>query len=354
MSPYSREHALFPFPSGGLHMRGSGTNTADGTRLVADRNHALNTADKLKFILIDQATIGYWSLPTAEGGYRYSVIRPTAPYAPHGLMLAVFPENSYQQIGEKTQFVYDYPEAVQQQYWQMILSGLAAYSKCQEHSPLYVENVTLTSNDHRTSRTLNPVHGQFVALDESLLGATTGEIDHLIWESQITAALIQRVRSPIEKILDEMPSLAAFGITAQFFSTPAGYGFSFPLEEKSVAEQMQLVMAEHWQAYATYCQRERDTVARRAQHRVDEPTKPKTTIPGPSYRQYVWVGDGCVQVVISPEYCSHAGVLEAMGVQLHRSAEGCSVPEDERVQKEAEIMMFWKEIVGKMRGQFSP
>lgn len=358
MSPHVSEFdprfLTAPFPTGKLEVYGQGTNTADPAAEVAERNHKLNTPEKLRAILHDQNILSTWKLPTTHGLYRHSIIRPTAPYTPHGLMLVVFPEGQYEAMSRETQFVYAYPEAVQRRYWQMILAGLEAYHNCQPHQPLFVENVTLTSNAHRTSRTLNPVHGQFVVFDEALFSPKTGEIDHLVKESRATASLVRRVfrnerlpekDSPITTLIQNMPSLQTLGITTHLYTTPAGYGFSFPLNQ-STPEHIQTVMTEHWRAYAAHCQEEQEKAVR-AEQKSNGSVRLKKIIPGPSYRQYVWIESNIAQIVICPEYTSHAGVLEALGVELHRSTEGHRVADDQRDVQEARFVACFSKLLNR-------
>jgi hypothetical protein len=310
-----------------LDIYGDGINTEMSREAAALRSEKLNQPEKLRAILNDQER-----LYTGQVGVlRFSVIRPTSPYTPGSLMFAAHTED-YNGLSEKPQYIYEFGEVEQRAYWAHILAGLFAHG----NQSFYTENTTQTTSfEHRSSRTLNFIHGQFGSIKEEWLQPHGESLEHLGAESRKTLSLMDRINGPLGAIMNDVRASSP-SVELEYYARPTGYALSFPLtaDLPELIATVQRTMEAHWQAYSNYVKDEEAKVKRASEN--NSGIEKRDIIPGPSYRQYVWFEDGMLKILISPEYDSHAGVMEGMGIHLRRTLSGKTYisPEDEMRQKE--------------------
>jgi len=120
----------------------------------------------------------------------------------------------------------------------------------------------------------------------------------------------------------------------------APFGYEFDVSPAHDLQQMALVLENHHQAYTVAAEQATAFLLEEghlflANH----------LIPQPSYRLFISVDAGQVEAVICPEFRSHAGVMEALGVRLHRS------PDNLRRKTPDELDFFFARLGQHLSGQ---
>ena len=290
---------------------------------------------------------------------------PKGPYTDRAMMLMMFPISvggTPVKLGRlwRALDIYDLPYLavpdLHRTYWRSILLGLAAMRELTKEEPdrfipLYVENVIreTTSGKVQTSRTGDYPHGQVIAVDREAIIPGGKKFSHLEEEQIILARRDGMVRF-VGELKEEMsrpykflgvdefkPDLkdVQYGIKEKL---PLGYFLEFPAfldtqdSFRETVERTAEVAASNFIAY--------EKLSKRYQSTTERLFSQIKIIPQPSYRMYVSLGNGSLSLIYSPEFLSHAGVMEAAGISLIRDQ---NVPR--RYSKE-EVEDFQNKFVG--------
>lgn len=242
-----------------------------------------------------------------------TTMKPSGPYTEGAVMVIAHGPDSFNQEYVGTEQIYDYPADVQHAYWGSILTAL---KKIQAKNPrqqaIAVENCISqrTSADKRTSRSVGLPHSQTLLLNPKHITPESWNIPHLTREQKLLnrSGSMYRFMSGVQHAAHTMDSPLQLEHRQQ-----APFGYEFTASEQGSIVETTLNMAVHHEAY-----RQASTAAIAQLSERNQ----KNIIPQPSYRMYMYIeNDGSIRTIISPEVLSHAGVLEAMGIQLQRSVD---------------------------------
>ena len=347
-----------------IHSDIEAQSPADSLEVAAEKSRAIT--ERLRKI-IDEEAILAWGVRKPPGeipNHGNVIAAPKAPYTDRALMLMYFPPDYDKQVSTKT--IYDYGDLrVVAGYWRRIVAGLAAMRELTKEEldrfiPLYVENVVcrVTDKEVRTSRTAILPHGQWVEIDKNEIVSVNKRISHLQEEQDV----LQRRKTAerfIERLKVEMREQVI--IPGGYFTentkadlsdvtigvrdeSPYGYFIQIPysfnpegLDRDEMAKIVTVAVAHH-KAYTKLSQRY-----------LSKATSviPKLIlIPQPSYRMYVSLGKENLTMVFTPEFISHAGVMEAAGIVVNRP------PKIPRRYSEEEVSNFQKRFTELVETQY--
>jgi len=326
------------FPQGRLAVWGQNAINPTATRSeAAAATHRINEPDHLIHIMTDQPTL---LSQTTELGAVNSIVRPTGPYTNRAVMEGMYRRDV--KDPHETQWVYDYTPSEQRDYWKLVLAGLHAgkqileeEGRAEEVINLYAENTTHVSDiSQRTSRTIRFPHGHFIEIDPETIHSTTSVLHHMQEEQD----LLER-RELVERfglrVMQRMPNYGA-KILDEFDvrqTAPFGYQFSLDAElTQQNIEKLAKTLEEHHHALT-----EVSNITLHAANRAlsqEFKNRLKDVKRTPSYRLYLALNSGKLDVIISPEFWSHGGVLEAMNITLDRDESHTPFPMDQRLDFE--------------------
>ncbi len=293
---------------------------------VAVATAKLNTPENLASIIQNpQAIIMRQSF---QDGTDLVLLHPSGPYTDRALMLAVYNPNITTR--HDTHWIYDYPQDVQEEYFRNIILGLYAQREILKEEgrdnieSLYVENSTHVSNHaFRTSRTIKFPHGHFIEVDESELIPHTSTLDHLreewgvLGRGFLVEDFAKRLKANMVEKGTELDQIASRD------RLPLGYEFQLPLSSlQGNVRDVASVMGSHHESYEDVASKYVRAVKFSA--RIPQVTdlfidRAGKIIPPPSYRLYMSLqDDNNLGVIIAPEFISHAGVMQAKGIDLDR------------------------------------
>ena len=318
------------FPSGRLSMYGRNAINQDATlEKAAEIAQRINVPSTLQSII--EGKDGFSELITSQkfdDGTLISLVHPTGPYTDRALMLGIY--NKDMKENGDTHWIYDYPKDKQERFWGMVLAGLHAGREILDKEGrtevinLWAESdVHVSDVDERTSRTIRFPHGHFIEIDINRIHPSTLVLHHMEEEQDVLERgyLVERFGS---RVLQRMPEyqdvlLAGFKVRK---SAPFGYEFELPdeLNEANIDLIVQVMDAHHKAIKETsvhYINKTR-IVDRKIISNPDFSKKLDRVIKPPSYRLYMFLDGGHLSVIISPEFWSHGGVLEAMKITLDR------------------------------------
>lgn len=255
-----------------------------------------------------------------SNGNFVSIVTPNSPYSEGAVMIMAATKESFEKEGLSTNFIYDYPDDVQNEYWKLILASMVATDKTikagerNENIVLAVENCisTISTLDHRTSRTLMLPHTQIFKLDSRRIEPGSMRIKSLEHEQAILSRfnLLGRFVNDINQ--EFLNKISAKNISCKI-QEPFGYiiNTNIPFDQAMgnfgfIKELMQT----HHQSYAKLAQKIISSLNIKNKNRI---------IPQPSYRIVIYFDkNGKLCIGISPEFLSHVGPLEALGIILER------------------------------------
>lgn len=287
----------------------SQTSIEDASR----KANSYNTPENLKsFFDVNKEDVLF--VKALPDGYAVSEFMPSAPYSEEGVMICA---GNLKELGEgkvSTQNIYDLPEDVQKEYWRITLANLIVLGEETKDSNrfrvLATENTTpRTGQEHRTSRSIDVPHIQINRFDRNKV--VSGE------ELPSSLQTEQRVLRDEERIWDFAKKIRPdMGLKIlPRLSEPYGYSLFFGMDARtaltSISEFQELMLLHH-QAYTREARKMVEKLRSQNQKRI---------IPQPSYRTYIFFNEGRLEVVISPEFLSHAGVTEAAGLEMVRSSD---------------------------------
>jgi hypothetical protein len=245
---------------------------------------------------------------------QVSIIVPTGPYGHVSFMTIATGENLTSNPNGQAETIYDYPETLQQKYWEAILLSLQTLHEQAIKTgdvAVAVENCIshITNGTRRTSRTIKKPHAQALLVRVNDIQKEKWSIDHLSREQRVfqRVNLMPLFKTNLQKVLDQFScdSYTSLALTNQ---PPIGYTFLIhdPHDHAHVAT---VLRANH----TAYTDTARAIVATLNQDNQD------LLIPQPSYRLYMKFEAEYLRVSVSPESISYAGVMESAGIKLHRS-----------------------------------
>lgn len=319
----SLKRGIGPLPSGLLSIH------SDGTGVISTLANDTSTAQKV---------VNAINTPLYQRETFYNPSHPNHLYSrtfPDKSMVVLYNQSAkYSEIsalviahGPKTfdrgdnelvpvEYIYDYPETVQQSYWQALFGGMKSLQK---NAP--IENMrffigennisTYSTFDKRTSRSIGNPHAHIVGfIEEHIEPRSTKaseQVQYLAEEQEFTKRLstqiTRRVHNKLPKTLQDQ-----LVITPQD-QPPFGYSFAIPYSVDEIVtnpETFTSLMTDHHKAYTTVAQQMEKVYAPKILAAGF-----KQFIPQPSYRLYLEEVDGQLYAAISPEYISHAGIIEA-------------------------------------------
>lgn len=297
-----------------LHSSTVSVNPSADAKSAHEIVAAQNTAAYLResFFTETPNHIAHTELPS---GGKVAVLFPTGPYADISiLVIAAGPESLSRDL-DQTEFIYDYPEDVQLEYWRStltILNQLKQSSDPAKEIVLAVENSVAqrTNQAQRTSRSISLPHTQVLLLQPDQVEKTDWRFTHLEREQRVLrfSAITKLIQQKLSEVTDQKLSSVLHSVVQQQ-KAPYGYSFSLPLTFN--AADVSHIMKLHHQAYTAAANEALSTLKDEHQSEI---------IAQPSYRVYISRESDFLQVIISPEFLSHAGVMEAAGILLDRSS----------------------------------
>ncbi len=300
------------------------------------------------------------------------IMVPTSPYTEGTSMVVASDHNIPPDPDTKklipARKIYDYPNRLQETYWASILSSLRYY---QQHSEalfpsepnsqggkvIAIENSmsAISSLRYRTPRSIAIPHTHIVPINYAQIQPAENNSWHLRLEQRIFRMLSHSEYPPDQQVWDllspEIQQLFSSKMEPHLLP-PYGYAFSLPADI-STANFTRLMFA-HNQAYCSvntklleqfsfYKKRDDDPVF---YYYYREPNKQPTYMPPESYRVYIERQQDSIVVRISPAFISHAGVMESMGIELHRS------PDNPRMLSEQQVDQFLDGFRISLNGKF--
>jgi hypothetical protein len=303
-------------------------NADDSLEKVAEISAKLNAPEKLTEIINNPEAILRKKLPS---GTDIVLLHPTGPYTDRALMLAMY--NPDIKTTHNAQWTYDYPFKEQVEYWRFVVSGLYAQKEIlkqegrdKEVKSQYVENATHVSNGKfRTSSTISFQHGHFIEIDPKELVPTTHTIPHLREEREVLERgfLMKRFLRRLSNSFEMNSEVKSPDFIVQE-KLPLGYGFKISSDNSDHnISKLTFIMNKHHKAYENLTQEYLDSAhvvsARFSDTTLNFRERLKTVIPPPSYRLYMTLNISQIDVEISPEFISHAGVMQGEGIDLDRN-----------------------------------
>ncbi len=274
-----------------------------------------NTPEFLKnaFFSLDDPFV--LSVQELQNEGAVSVVIPTGPYSETDLLVVAAGPTTFSQEKSQTESIYDYPESVQTTYWKTILTVLDSLEMQKKPGQIAVmtENAIseVSHSDKRTSRTIMLPHAHVFLFspEEVQSSPLPQEWTHLHTEQRALNMWLQSPKfSAFETELTEALKVLPASVSAKT-DLPKGYEIRF--SDDATPEEVALAMNINQRIY----HKTADKMIRDLKvHTVQK------LIPQASYRLYLHHDTEANQYVftVSPEFISHAGVLEAAGVVLER------------------------------------
>lgn len=249
-----------------------------------------------------------------------------------------------------THMVYDLPFATQVSYWSEVLESLDIYHATLEdfEDPTKVtifagENaIKERTGTIRTSRSIAIPHAHTVPLEHStIVNLPDGDptMAHVNYEQRILEKVGQKLADRVfenlpdeakDKLLETMKGDDPNLKLRKRLVKPFGYQMQLP-SDISITD-FAAFMEDHHHAYVETTDEIIDRLSSKNQARI---------IPQPSYRMYVFKedqGKGDISVIISPEFISHGGLIEAAGLKLNRSVDNKPKHDPELVNDLMEVL----------------
>jgi hypothetical protein len=284
-------------------------NIAEAARIAK----TFSTPEYLSYAFFNSLHPDFLYKEVLPSGGKVSVCVPTSPYTEQSVLVVAAGPDSFNHNPVKTEAIYDYPADVQNAYWEKILTSLDVFAYESSGQPLShavaVENcIAVRTNDQvRTSRSIALPHAHILCINEASLENEDWSLAHLTFEQRVLHN--KRLMGVFLKELAKGTQLQ--DLTARAF---APYGYSFTLwqegektpRDKAVTQRL----AKHHWAYAQTAQTAETELSARNASKI---------IPQPSYRLYLSAEGGAVRAIVSPEFLSPAGVMEAAGIRLERN-----------------------------------
>ena len=304
------------FPSGRLEIRAHNAINSEASLGTAAKKAAEQNSSQNLRKFFDPLSCDVLDLDLTDGGVT-STYKPSGPYADISILIISAPHHSLQRKEAVTEQIYDYSFDLQENHWKRVLSTMVATANhpliINSDSQIYAtENCieSISNQNQRNSRTISLPHAQVFALDQSVIKPDNTNFNHLTRERKWTQRYIADF---LDQLKTHLPSIE---LSARV-SNPTGYEFSFNENAYGLLANISFVaqtLRDHHIAFAK--------VAKMWKKQIDKLDKPyfQNLIQAPSYRLYLYDGDKGLEVTISPEFISHAGVLEAAGLHLHRAS----------------------------------
>lgn len=310
-----------------LHSSTPSVNTTVGTEVAGDIAATQNTPEYLQKSFFTESPKHILINKLPSGG-QVAVLHPSGPYSENAFLVIAAGPNSLEQNRGNTEFIYDYPEDVQEEYWRATLTILNSFkesSNPEKEIAVAVENAVgeRTSKHKRTSRSISLPHNQVILLELDQIEKHDWHFSHLDREQRVLR--FKAITRLIQEKLHEMASpemIDVFKTVTQRENAPYGYSFRIPISFET--SQIAQVMKAHHVAYASAAN---EVVSKL------KPANQESIIPQPSYRVYITQETDALEVTISPEFMSHAGVLEAANILLDRSPDHKRVNSSEHFEQ---------------------
>lgn len=307
---------MIELETGRLKLHSSTTSVNPGADIKTAHEIAAvqNTASYLRESFFSTTPNHITNTELPSGG-RVAVLFPTGPYADVSvLVIAAGPESLNQDL-KQTEFIYDYPDDTQTEYWKStlaILETLEQSADPEKEVVLAVENSVAerTNPQQRTSRSISLPHTQVLRIQPDQIEKIDWHFQHLDREQKVLrfSAVTRLIKQKVSELSE--PSLQeVFETITQQQKAPFGYSFVVPGSYD--AAQFSQVMKAHHLAYSAAASDALTSL---------KPENQAAIIAQPSYRVYISREENQYQVTISPEFLSHAGVMEALGILLDRSS----------------------------------
>jgi hypothetical protein len=351
-----------PLPAGVLKMHSEGTvvNPTTTTAEAAASARRLNTPTFISntfFGLDAERTLSSLYFPDTSQVVLYN---QTGKYSDLSVMALAIGPNTLDTThstseGTKnieTENVYMYPMDVQEEYWLKIMRTMKNFK---DYDKFYLKSegdtriitgenciATVTSDDFRTSRSIAVPHTHIMAFRNDSIEPHDNKPEVVPWlaeEQELTKLFAPTIVKRIQPALRDIPVLIqdadpktypdrTISETLELTprdEAPFGYSFDLPMGIDSLkmwpigTRVMASVMEAHHKAYTK--------VAKDIEQRLSKRLLEKgyaQFIPQPSYRLYMELverdtdehtnyklGGDIVRVTVSPEFLSHAGIIEA-------------------------------------------
>ncbi|HVZ58724.1 MAG TPA: hypothetical protein VG935_03175 [Patescibacteria group bacterium] len=259
-----------------------------------------------------------------SNGSKVTTMIPSGPYTPESVLVIAKGPDSFAKPQVETQFIYDFPFETQASYWrhaQTLLEEMGNIaSEREDRDHLHVvatENsiVTRTSAEARTSRSIALPHFQAFILNEEHIepfSPDEAEIPHLVEEQNLLQryGLVDLFAAEVNR---RVTNASRHELVGQQVRMEAPYGYAFVPSPTNDSRDITRAMFEHHQAYKSTAEKMLDRVLQISGQDVRQ-----QLVPQPSYRLYMYRDNGLFSVLVSPEFRSYAGVLEAGGIELKR------------------------------------
>ncbi len=265
---------------------------------------------------------------------------PTGPYMDRSILLVACPPNIETTDPTVPVMSYDLPQETRREFLSAELTALQkshqlAYQKPAAMKAISAENcLSVLSGDLRTSRTVRLPHLQVGIVDIQAINERTKQKptkglqdEEKILSDQVfmTRALTAINRSLSHRLPGRDKEYSLHIRTAR----PYGYAIVFndidvaKVTDKDSLENVLSVMEAHHASFSLVARAlERSEKMQETISLSADPThmSPQGMIAQPSYRRITHFNeDNKLEMIISPEFFSHAGVFEASGVTLHRT-----------------------------------
>lgn len=337
-----------------LRNRGfGGTNSSSSHDIYIDRIDRLNvpTTTYHNFMASDPTLMHI----TLTNGIEIAMHRAGNPYGPIDSQVAAWDPSwehlTLEEISGK--LPYDLPQSAQYKYWQIGLAELLALEQIslpegrrgnrEDYQAVLMQNSTpLSMRDSRyededglsprTSKTIFIPHAHVAYINTKWLEPKPWHFDHLDEEKQTLRHLQENAYGQQLFTTLQQDILSQTTLSVSFSQEEAlPIGYSIRLESVTPANLMKKIgpiaelLSAHYHAYTQ--------LAQQAEH-----DSSGTKIPQPAYREYLYfdtTADGrrVLTLRVSQEIISHAGVLEAMGIELLRDATHENPLTDRQVQR---------------------
>lgn len=330
------------FKKGFLRVHGTHNVNRDMSKSeVVNRLAHINSQSNLNNVL-DGPDTQYIS--RLSDGSLVSIVSPNSPYSEGAVMIIAATKGSLVRKDMRTDFIYDYPDDVQNEYWKLILASMIATDKIipkkerKKNTVIAVENCisTISTLDHRTSRTMVLPHAQIIKLDAHRIEPGSMKIDSLEHEQTIFSRF-DLLHKFVDGVNQKMLQQKNTKNISAYVQKPFGYFINTSIsinEAIKHTDQIKNIMRNHHQAYARMAQEAIDSLTIRNKKRI---------IPQPSYRLLLYFDKNSELCIgISPEFLSHVGPLEAAGIILERN------PSFTRYYNDKELLAYKEKLLKKI------
>lgn len=314
----------------------SAVNTIASAEEAASIAQLYNQSDYLEREFFQRSEKVLWIQELASGG-KVSVVIPSGPYTDLSTMVIAHGPHSFDQPAAQTEFVYDYPLDVQETYWAVIIKSISFLSCLPYQGRRHViatENAikTYTNASMRTSRSVCLPHSMINYLEEDCVAAEEWQISHLRKEETLlqNPKLMSGYLGLLQEAYHRLTGCTFVDLSAR---DQAPFGYQFNLAPVHLVPQITQILANHHHAYSVAAEQTTRFLLEAGYHFLA-----RHLIPQPSYRLFLSLQAGQVEAVICPEFRSHAGVMEALGVRLHRS------PDNQRRKSPSELHQFFGQL----------